>query len=104
MPAAFALSHTFVMRASTCEETEKPVPYQRSCVFSPSLSRMITWFVSGGRVAAFIGLLEVKVCQAHASPIVWLVLPFGTIVSTFALKADQSFVSPVRATGHASCC
>ena len=40
-----ALLQASASRASTCVIWLVPLPYQRSCVFKPSLNRMITWVV-----------------------------------------------------------
>src|SRR5262249_51207043 len=60
--------------------------YQRSCVFRPSVRRMMIFRAPAGGAGAFIGSLCVSACHPHARPIGWLVVPAATMASILALR------------------
>src|SRR5918912_388526 len=88
IPAALTLLQVVCCRASIWAW----FVYQRFWVLRPSLSRMITFWVFTGSVMAggLSGAPSVRACQAQASPMPWLVLPFGVIWSTRSFSAVQS--------------
>src|SRR5262245_6229111 len=79
------------MRPSTLAAAPVPL-YQRSCVFRPSLIRMmILLYGTFGSMAGIVsGPPPTSECHAHTRPIGWLVLPFGVIESTRVFMAVQS--------------
>src|SRR5215471_20912829 len=91
-PGAFALAQVSAIRASM----SLCVLVQRFCVLRPSVSRMMIFLVGMPSLVSIAGALSGAAfdidCQAHCSPTVWLVLPFGNIASTLLLSAVQSYV------------
>src|SRR5437868_15005640 len=91
MWAALTFVHAAAIRLSTPVLWLDPLPYQRSCVFRPSLSRMTTCCVFAGSAGGLKGTPWVCICQPQARPIVWLVEPLATMASTSLLNAVQLY-------------
>src|SRR5215207_3314216 len=95
MFAALTLTQAAAVRASIDEE----LVLHRFCVFSPSVNRMMTLSRSGAGAAAPVnGRFNVSACQAHANPIVTLVLPAAAIASILVCIAVQSVESGIACT------
>src|SRR6185369_14436828 len=82
------------------------VLYQRSCVFKPSVSRMMTcWYLMSGSMAGTVnGPPPTSDIQPTCKPMAWLVLPAGVMLSTKVFMLSHSKVSPFTAFGQELYC